>query len=837
MSVSPYHREPDSTATSGTGPSGPGPGRGAYSADLAAEQEYVSGLYARLDAERELADQRLTEALRGTGGPPQAQAEREAATATYSDRLAQLNAVEQGLVFGRLDFVPDRDTDSPIYIGRLGLFDESDDYRPLLVDWRAPVARPFYLATAASPDGVRRRRHIRTLSRRVVGLDDEVLDLGSGEHSDHLGLAGEAALLAALERRRTGEMSDIVATIQAEQDRIIRADPGGVLVVQGGPGTGKTAVALHRAAYLLYTYRHQLTSRGVLVVGPNSTFLRYIGQVLPSLGETGVLLATVGELFPGLTATGLDTPEAAEIKGRPAMTEVLERAVRDRQCVPDDVLEIDVEGDVLTLDRETCERARAKARDTLKPHNLARRVFVDRLLDALAAQSAAKLEAGVLDDLPDIPLAEDETADAPLLDVRDHATIRQELSEDPAVGAALRSLWPKLTPQELLSDLLTTPERLASATRDHLTDAERDTLLRRPGALWTPADVPLLDELAELLGEDDTEARERRARREREERAYAEGVLHVLEQDEEIIDEEIVRVRDVLDAELLAERQEASSGLTAAQRAAMDRSWTFGHVIVDEAQELSAMDWRLLMRRCPSRSMTVVGDVSQTGSAAGTSAWADVLSPYVADRWRLRELTVNYRTPAEIMTVAARVLAEIDPQLSAPVSVRETGERPWQRRLPRSEVAARLPGLAGAELATLDGGTLGVLCPAGLEGALAAELAQTPPVLACSQGLPDCTQRSEGGLDGTPTGGDHRGGGADERETPTVSVLTVDRAKGLEFDGVIVVAPDEIVAESARGTNDLYVALTRATRRLGVVHTGAPLAALSGDDSGAVTPG
>ncbi|TLW95365.1 helicase [Saccharomonospora piscinae] len=788
--------------------------------ELAAEQRYVSSLYERLDAERDLADRRLTEALRSTGGPPQAAAEREAATATYSDRLAQLKSVEQGLCFGRLDFSEGHDGDSPIYVGRVGLFDTEDDYRPLLVDWRAPAARPFYLATAASPEGVRRRRHLRTLSRRVVGLDDEVLDLAAGEHTDHLGLAGEAALLSALERRRTGEMSDIVATIQAEQDAIIRAEPSGVLVVQGGPGTGKTAVALHRAAYLLYTYRRQLTSRGVLVVGPNSTFLRYIGQVLPSLGETGVLLATVGELFPGLSATGLDTPEAAEIKGRIGMADVLANAVRDRQLVPDDRLEVPVEGgEVLVLDRATCERARAKARDTLRPHNVARRVFTERLLDVLADQSVSRLESRVLDDLPDIPLAADEVDGGPMLDARDHATVRQELAEDPAVREALQSLWPKLTAQELLSDLFTSKERLESATAGVLGGDEWRSLLRAPGAWWTPGDVPLLDELAELLGEDDTEARARRERQRREERAYAEGVLHVLEQDEEILDEEVVRVRDVLDAELLAERQEASSGLTAAQRAALDRSWTFGHVIVDEAQELSAMDWRLLMRRCPSRSMTLVGDVSQTGSAAGTSAWGDVLRPYVDDRWRLRELTVNYRTPSEIMELAAAVLADIDPELSAPVSVRDAGVSPWQRRvLPGTDtteatdatdataaaLAAELPSLVTEELATLTrergGGTLAVLCPASLEGRVSAELAG---------------MREAAGLD-------------EAGENPRVSVLTVDRAKGLEFDAVVLVAPHEIVAASSRGSNDLYVGLTRATQRLGIVHTAPPPPALSG---------
>ncbi|WP_040925723.1 ATP-binding domain-containing protein [Saccharomonospora marina] len=813
MSVSPSHREPDGHADTVTTE------RSRKAADIAAEQSYVSALYQRLDAERELAARRLDEALRSSGGPPQAQAEREAATRTHSDRIAQLGAVEQGLCFGRLDFSPGHDGDSPLYIGRLGLFDADDDYRPLLLDWRAPAARPFYLATAASPEGVYRRRHIRTLTRKVVGLDDEVLRLDAAQRSDHLGLAGEAALLAALERRRTGEMSDIVATIQAEQDRIIRADPGGVLVVQGGPGTGKTAVALHRAAYLLYTYRRQLTTRGVLVVGPNSTFLRYIGQVLPSLGETGVLLATIGELFPGLAATGLDSPAAAEVKGRAVMVDVLAAAVADRQVVPTDALAIEVDGEVLTLDRATCERARAKARGTLRPHNLARRVFVDDLLDALAEQSASKLEASVLDDVPQVPLAEGESDDADLLDARDHAAIREELAGDERVLAAINTLWPKLTPQELLSDLLTDPARLRSAGEGLLGDADRQALLRRPGSLWTPADVPLLDELAELLGEDDTEARERRERRRREQRAYAQGVLHVLEQDEEILDEEILRVRDVLDAELLAERQEASNDLTAAQRAARDRSWTFGHVIVDEAQELSSMDWRLLMRRCPSRSMTIVGDVAQTGSASGTSTWSRVLRPYVGDRWRLRELTVNYRTPAEIMELAGRVLAEIDSALSAPVSVRATGVSPWQRQVPAGEVAARLRAVVEAELAELDGGTLAVLCPGSLEAPLSAELAET----AAEAGTVD---GADSGLDRV----DEDAGSA--RPQPRVSVLTVERAKGLEFDGVVLVAPDDIVRASPKGLNDLYVALTRATKRLGIVHTDRVPAVLSGAQSG-----
>src|SRR4051812_30727204 len=282
-------------------------------------------LYAHLDTLREQADGRLAATLKEQGGTPQQRSQRESGAALYAEKVSQLSAVENGLCFGRLDF---EDAEKR-YVGRLGIFDEEGDFEPLLIDWRAPAARPFYLATAAAPEGVDRRRHIRTARRKVVELDDEVLDLtaAAADRHSHSGVfssgavTGEAALLAALTANRTGRMGDIVSTIQAEQDAVIRADLNGVLVVQGGPGTGKTAVALHRAAYLLYTYRRELSSRGVLILGPNTTFLRYISHVLPSLAETGVLLRTLGDLYPGVSARREESAAAAEIKGRPVMTD------------------------------------------------------------------------------------------------------------------------------------------------------------------------------------------------------------------------------------------------------------------------------------------------------------------------------------------------------------------------------------------------------------------------------------------------------------------------------------------------------------------------------------
>jgi DNA helicase IV len=764
--------------------------------DLDHEQAYVSMLYKRLDDLREEAANRLVGVLRETGGTPQAQSQRSATATMYAERAAQFSAVESGLCFGRLDF----HNGERRYVGRIGMFDDTEDYHPLLIDWRAPAARPFYLATAASPEGVRRRRHIRTRRRTVVGLDDEVLDLTAARDTRHEPLTGEAALLAALSASRTGRMRDIVETIQAEQDHIIRADLGGVLVVQGGPGTGKTAVALHRAAYLLYTFRQQLSTRAVLIVGPNETFLRYISQVLPSLAETGVLLRTVGDLYPGIAARRAEPAEAAEVKGRLAMTDVLAAAVRDRQRVPDDAIEIRHEGHPLRLDRATCERARDRARRSGRQHNLARPIFVDAIIEALSGQVAELIGT---DPYFDDPLGGDDAPGDPnLLGAADLADIRGELREDPEVRAALDWLWPMLTPQRLLTDLFAGDERIASAA-PQLSEAERRLLRRDPDGDWTPADVPLLDEAAELLGDDDRAAEDLAERLRRRRAAYAQGVLDIMSGsgslDFEDIESEILSAADLLDADRLGERLREAESLTAADRAAADRRWAFGHIVVDEAQELSPMAWRLLMRRCPSRSMTVVGDVAQTGDLAGTYAWQRVLEPYVADRWRRAELTVSYRTPAEIMAVARDVLADIDPSLEPPRAVRDTGVEPWRLRVEPVRLVERVIETARREADEVKDGKVGVIVPASRVGELSRAVTDAVPEAAAGD-QPDLESR--------------------------VVVLTVRQAKGLEFDSVVVVEPERMVAESPRGLNDLYVALTRSTQRLGVLHTGTPPAAL-----------
>jgi DNA helicase IV len=749
--------------------------------DTAAEQDYLTLLYRHLDERRRYTAQRLAEVLRGaTAGTPQALSERDAAAAMYADQLATLDGVEQGLCFGRLDLHSNGDGSDVAgeerrYIGRLGLLDEERDYEPLLIDWRAPAARPFYTATAASPEGVRRRRHIRTRSRRVLSVEDEVLDLNSAEQDPtRTSLTSEAALLAALAAGRTGKMSDIVATIQAEQDRIIRSKPQGVLVVQGGPGTGKTAVALHRAAYLLYTHRQQLAKRGVLVVGPNSTFLRYIGQVLPSLGETSVLLSTIAQLHPGLHARGVEPAETAAVKGRAEMAKVVAAAVRDRQQVPSTPIELDVDAQPVRLDQEVCLPARTRARRSRRPHNEAKRIFHREVMTALADQVASRL-GGEL---------------SGLLDRADLADIRAELRASPELTAALDQLWPTLSPEQLLTDLYADRQLLASATHRVLGPAERDRLARpAPGLdtdleqVWTPADVPLLDEAAELLGSDGSAEAAREAAALRAELQYAQGVLDILDVDEDL-DPELLRATDIVDASRLADRQQHRRYGSTAERAAADRTWTYGHVIIDEAQELSPMAWRVLMRRCPSRSMTVVGDLAQTGDRAGAGSWQEVLGPYVAQRWRLEQLTINYRNPAEIAELADDVLAALDVDIIPPQPVRQTGVAPRAIRV--SAVADELLAVVADEAAAVGHGRVAVLGPA----AQWDELHKLVP---------------------TASG--------DDLDAP-VTVLTVAQAKGLEFDSVVLVDPAAIVTESPRGLNDLYVALTRTTQRLCIVHPG-----------------
>src|SRR6185437_15852911 len=375
----------------------------------------------------------------------------------------------------------------------------------------------------------------------------------------------------------------------------------------------------------------------------------------------------------------------------------------------------------------------------------------------------------------------------------DLAVVRRELRADRGVRARLDDLWPLLTPQRLLEELFADPARIARAAPG-LTAGERAALRREPGG-WSAADVPLLDEAAELLGQDQRAARARSAREQAQRVAYAQGVLDIAVGSRDS-GEEVLSVGDLLDASELAARHEDPDYRTMAERAAADRTWTFGHVIVDEAQELSPMAWRLLARRCPARSMTIVGDVAQTGGPAGTTSWERVLEPLAGDRWRLAQLTVNYRTPAEIMAATADLLAAIDPGQQPPQSVRETGVRPW--RMAVDALPETLAGVTTREAASA--GRLAVIVP----DARVRELGE-----AVSRAVPGVSFGDSPDL------------------TSEIVLLGARQAKGLEFDSVLIADPATILAASPRGRNDLYVAMTRSTQRLGVLHPGPPPAEIA----------
>ena len=773
-------------------------------AELAAEQRVLDAAYARLDDMRRSAV-RVADAYSEVrrGGTHQARLERDIAVETTQRRLAALDIGDAPLCFGRLDLTPQAadgagPTDGRYYIGRVSVDD--DDHRPLVVDWRAPVAEPFYRATAVHPMGVVRRRHFITRGgRRLVGLDDEVFDADAGEDAG-LTIVGEGALLAALERARTGRMHDIVATIQAEQDEAIRSDLDGVLVVAGGPGTGKTAVALHRAAYLLYTYRRRLSGDGVLFVGPNAVFLRYIDQVLPSLGEEDAQLSTIRALKPGLRVQRTDPPAVARVKGDVRMATVIARAVADRERgLPRDIV-VAVDGLRIRITRRDTRGIVERARRRRGSHNARRPFVLGLLLDHLVGRYRRALvrtyrdrlttddaEAGRLPlDEPDVSL--DPTVAGALSRGEPppedwERELRARLRQRPEVREAIERMWPVLSGAELVHDLFSFTALIRSAA-DGVLERDEQVGLHRPRAhrvtdvAWTDSDVALVDEADALLGPVEA-ARPRRARRRGPSADSVDTATRVVDG---------LGLGGYTTAASLAERfaDPAPRNGTAG-----DEPRTFGHVLVDEAQDLTPMEWRMLARRCPSRSMTLVGDFGQSSRAGAAGSWDEIVRVVSRPgRARVVTLDVNYRTPAELMTVANRVLAVASPGIAPPRAVRSTGTHPRFVAVDRAEPGALARETAAvAREAVANGGTTAVVAPRDVHGAITSALADVGAVADRAEAI----------------------------DAP-VAVLDAVDAKGLEFDHVVVVEPARLVTPDPAGLRLLYVTLTRATRDLAIVH-------------------
>lgn len=646
---------------------------------IAAEQAYVDTLFAHLDAEVTAAQEKLAAVQRDVdpdNPDSDALVRRETEYHGLNAKLDALNIAEVGLVFGRID-VADDEVENPVpgreglerrYIGRMGMDDREDNYRTLLLDWRAPLARPFYLATTAHPEGVEQRRNIRMRGRTVTAVDDEVLaGEGLDAEVERGNVGSEAALRHAMNAARTGHMRSIVETIQREQDEIIRDPTRGVMVVQGGPGTGKTAVALHRVAYLLYTWREQLSRTGVLIIGPNPAFLDYISRVLPELGETGVVLSTIEDLVPGFrpTASG-ESAAAREVKGSEEMVTILKRAVQAYETVPSAPVPLKIGSVDIAATPAMVKAARTRARRSRKPHNQAREFFAEHLTQSLAEALADRI-------------GRDPLGGENLLSTADVDQLHDDLAEEQQVIDLVNEYFPELDPAEVLEATLTDRARIETVAGDY--DAyTQDALYRAPGIGFYPSDTALYDELSVLIGV--TDPTEQKAKEEAQWRQLveeAEDALDVLassestDNDDDQFEAEILSAADVIDAETLASRQRVTDIRSTAQRAREDHTWAYGHVIVDEAQELTPMEWRMVFRRCPSKWMTLVGDTAQTSSPAGSDDWATTLAPFVGERFRTHQLTVNYRTPAEVMEYADELLAEIDPEASSSVAIRETG--------------------------------------------------------------------------------------------------------------------------------------------------------------------
>jgi DNA helicase IV len=666
--------------------------------DVDAEQAYLDQAYRCLAAMRD----RTARTAAIADGAAQ-EVDSAIAQQHLAHRLGTLDVDVPGLSFGRLD----GEDGARWYVGRRHVEDDRGD--PVVVDWRADVAVPFYRATAVDPLGLRCRRRFMMTGRRLDDLVDEVFDDADSVDAAHHGGIPDP-LLAELERERTGEMRDIVATIAAEQDEVIRAPLATCLVVQGGPGTGKTAVGLHRAAFLLYEHRRELDAAGVLVVGPNPIFLRYIAQVLPSLGETAVRQTTLERLLAGTAyrRRGRDGDDAARLKGDARMAAVLARAVTTSVQPPDARLEAVTTWGTIRLDADAVFEAVADVHHRGVPHNVGRAALRTRLV-RLARQDLVARRGEEVASL--------EAVDASL---RAHRGWQR----------ALDRLWPALSAASLVRRLLTNRHALRTAGAGLLDGDEQALLLRPPTKRvsdepWTVDDLALLDEAEALLAGSPP---------------------------------------------------------------------SYGHVVVDEAQDLSAMGFRALARRSPARSMTVLGDLAQATAPAAQSSWDDVVghlgSPATARR---ADLDLGYRVPAAIVDVANRLLAEAAPGVTPCRSVRLDGRPPWFLTVEAELGTEGLHDRVATAVAELSGRytSVAVIAPPGLAPAA------------------------------------HR--------LPGVTVLAPPDAKGLEFDAVVVVEPAAIAGATVRGMRLLYVALTRAVQELIVVHAGPLPPALSSHASPGVT--
>ncbi|MBR6439848.1 MAG: AAA family ATPase [Aeriscardovia sp.] len=723
------------------------------------EQKRVDLIYGRFDELKNLIKGRLS-ATRGQKDLNlTSMTERDSFATMYEDRLSLLRAGEYRLVFGKLHMRDGSDR----YVGRMGLLEGQN---PILLDWRAKAASPFYEATFFDDMGVVLRRHITTENRKVVKLEDELLDLIPEESERALReglLSGEGALMASLEEARTGKMGDIVSTIQREQNRIIRMPLDSAVVVQGGPGTGKSAVALHRAAYLLYTYRKELEDSGVLIIGPSQAFVHYIDDVLPCLGETDILIRTMAEMLPGVKVNCKDSPLAARVKGDLRMMQVLKAAVKRCIRVPKELPEISVGGVKLELKPEEIAQGQAFARFA-GPYEVARRAFVDYMCSLLFSKYEDAAGASIPEEDGDF--------------------VKSQIRENAQVRFALNLSWLPLSARWLLDDLFSKPAKLKSLA-PWMTDEEAKSLMREKGQV-SEGDIPLLDAAMDLLGEDEVKKKGKSPKADEE---FAKSTMAMFG-----VAPGLVSASDLLSS--LAPSEQKS----VVDQAAGDRKWQFGHIIVDEAQELTPMQWKMLKKRSISKSFTIVGDVAQTSSLGGTRSWKKRLSPVFGKDWTLCPLEIDYRNPREVVEEASK-FAKREGLNSEDVKAVRSVEGSFEKvesDKPEKEAVEKLVECV-KKFVRSSRGTAALITEkknadkmAGLvRAALEKEFGQA-----------EADRLTQGGW------------------KSQVAVRGIEDIKGIEYDAVVLMDPPEPQGsgeERKIAASKLYIAMTRPTQKLVIV--------------------
>ncbi|MGN6751099.1 MAG: RNA polymerase recycling motor ATPase HelR [Intrasporangium sp.] len=695
---------------------------------IADDERHFTRVAESLEATIADLSERLEEVRRRPGRSGQHALERDQEVHRLSARLRALRRFGLDLCLGHI--LP-ADGSEPVYVGRLGLKDR--DGGQLLVDWRTPAAEPFFSATHGNPMGLTRRRRYRWARGRVIDYWDEVFTAEGLDGVEHAALDDQSAFIASLGGARSPRMRDVLATIQADQDAIIRAGSRGPLVVDGGPGTGKTVVALHRSAYLLYADPRLGQRHGaVLFIGPHEPYLAYVSDVLPSLGEEGVQTCTLRDLVPeGASAAAETDPEVARLKSRSSMVAAIEPAVRFYEDPPREGITVETPWSEVWVSITDWEEAfRAPAPGT--PHNEARDDILDELVTILVDKHPA----------------EDATPEE----------VRAALLRNEDLLAALNRAWPLLEATDVVADLWSVPAYLRRCA-PWLSREEVLALQRPEPDAWTVSDLPLLDAARQRLGDPEASRRRRREAAvlaaEREEMTKV--VDHLIETD----DSEMHLMSMLRGADLAAALVDGS----ALARPEPDLlAGPFAHVVVDEVQELTDAEWQMVLARCPSRSLTIVGDRAQARHGF-TESWEERLARVGLDRVRLASLSINYRTPAEVMAQAEPVIRAAIPDANVPTSVRESG----------------IPVVHDAVSER--------------DGILERWLAEHEEGIACVIG--DYTFEAQ----------------------PRVRSLTPELAKGLEFDLVVLVDPESF-GTGIEGAVDRYVSMTRATGQLVILTTG-----------------